>query len=120
MSKLSDIEAAVAAATGGKWSWHNRIREKEGGAVLGYDRLETEYEEGGGDDIISWRKSAWIAVSEPDALLIENAKDWLTDLVAVVKAAQAVVECYPVLGGYGSGGDELQALENALAKLEGE
>lgn len=89
-SKLQDIRQAVEAATGGEWSWHNRVWEKEGGAVIGYDRLETEYEEGGGDDVISWRKAAWIAVNEPDARLIENAKDWLTDLLAIAEAAQAM------------------------------
>ncbi len=45
---------------------------------------------------------------------------WLTDLIAIAEAAQRFSDCYATLEMGSSGGPELRALDEALAKLEGE
>lgn len=88
-SKLERIRAALDAATPGEWYWKGRVGDANSDATVGYDRLQTD-----DDDIISWRKTAWVAVNEADAHLIANAPDDLRALLAVAEAAAGFTDVF--------------------------
>ena len=78
---MAVIRAALANRTPGEWEWHNRVEASATDpTVIGYDRLEA-YEGQDGEDVIAWRKTAWLAVKPADATIIENAPGWLEELL---------------------------------------
>lgn len=85
---LEKIRAALAGRTPGEWYWHNRVFESsESSEVIGYDRLQAFDEVERENDVVAWRKTAWLAVKPADATIIENAPEWLESLLPVVEAA---------------------------------
>lgn len=94
---LEKIRQALAGRTSGEWQWHNRVfNNNDEMKVIGYDRLES-YEEGGGDDVVAWRKEAWLAVKPADAEIIANAPEWLEAMLPIVQAA---LNCYHAPDGW--------------------
>lgn len=121
-----DIRAALDAITPGRWEWHHEV--SEGSEVVGYDGLRTwiesefsdtypEYEE----DVLQWRKDAWIAVNPGDATLIENAPAWIRLLLdenaRLQKVVEAAVDFYPYAHNIAKGLEGYQPSEYHAAKV---
>jgi hypothetical protein len=80
MTTVDEIKQALDAIAKGDWEWHHSVTKND--QIVGYDGLRIWFQDGHEEDVLQWRKDAWIEISPPYAHVIEKAPAYLRHLLA--------------------------------------